>query len=112
MIELRLFFDAGAGVCLWAGNGAARERFGYAVAHGDLPLSVNTKRWLDHLVAWFDTSLDWDNAPAQGAYWTAEEAARFRVAASAGLAMVRRELGDGFTVYEDRGDQAACISAG
>jgi len=100
VIALRFFFDAGAGVCLWAGNDAARERFGYAVAHGDLPLSVNTKRWLDYLVAWFDTSLDWENAPAQGAYWTVEEEARFRAAAVAGLEMVRRELGDGFLVRE------------
>lgn len=101
MIALRFFFDAGAGVCLWAGNDAARARFGYAVAHQDLPISVNAQRWLDHLVAWFDTSLDWENAPARGAFWTEAEAARFRAAAAVGLAMLRRELGDGFAVRDE-----------
>lgn len=103
MIALRLFFDAGSGVCLWAGNDAARERFGYAVAHEDLPLSVNTKRWLDYLVAWFDTSLDWENAPARGAYWTEAEEERFRAAVALGLEMARRELGDGFLVRDESG---------
>jgi len=98
VIALRYFFDAGSGVCLWAGDDAARERFGYAVAHGDLPLSVNAKRWLDYLVAWFDTSLDWENVPSRGAFWTEAEAVRFRAAALVGLEMVRRELGDGFLV--------------
>lgn len=30
---LRCFFDPGSGICLWANNDEARERFGYPIDH-------------------------------------------------------------------------------
>lgn len=41
-MHLRCFFDCGAGVCLWAADNAARDRFGYAVELSALPLAAET----------------------------------------------------------------------
>jgi len=90
--QLRFFFDPGSGVCLWAKNDAAREKFGYPVEHWELPLSENTKRWLQHLVAWFDTSIDWDAPSDSDDYWSEEELQRFKVAARKGFELLRQEL--------------------
>ena len=35
---IRFSFDPGSGVCLWAKNEAAREKFGYPIEHWELPL--------------------------------------------------------------------------
>lgn len=92
-LRLRYFFDPGSGVCLWAGDAATREALGdYPVAATQLPLSRNTACWLAHLIAWFDTSLDWDDPGQPGSPWPPGEAARFRTAADAGLARLRAEL--------------------
>lgn len=87
---IRYFFDAGSGVCLWAGNDAARAQFGYAIEPGALPLSENTQRRLQHLIAWFDTSLDWDALPESA--WSADERERFEIAAQKGFELLRQEL--------------------
>jgi hypothetical protein len=88
--QIRYFFDPGSGVCLWAGNAAARERFGYPIDHRTVDISENARRQLDYLIAWFDTSLDWDSPPATR--WPEEEWQRFRQAAHAGLEMLRSQL--------------------
>jgi hypothetical protein len=90
--QLRFFFDPGSGVCLWAKNDTAREKFGYPVEHWELPLSENTKRWLQHLVAWFDTSIDWSAPSDSDDYWSEEELQRFKVAARKGFELLRQEL--------------------
>ena len=89
---LRLSFDAGSGVCLWSMNDEARHRFGVAVDHRQLPLSENTQRWLDHLIAWYDTSIDWDAPSFAHERWTAGEANRFLAAFQRGLDLLREEL--------------------
>lgn len=88
---IRFFFDAGSDVCLWACDEATKERHGYAIDADDLPLSTNTRHWLHHLMAWYDTSLDWDN-PGGASPWSDDEQARFRLAAQEGLARLRQEL--------------------
>lgn len=88
---IRFFFDAGSGVCLWAGDDASNERHGFAINTGDLPLSSNTCYWLQHLIAWYDTSLDWDN-PAGDSLWSGEEEARFRLAVQEGVRRLQQEL--------------------
>ncbi|MEJ8850560.1 hypothetical protein [Variovorax rhizosphaerae] len=97
-------FDSGSGVCLWSTNEAAREELGYAIDHWALPLSENTKRWLQHLVAWYDTSLDWESPANSDQQWTSEELKRFNAAAKRGLEMLCRELPDlKYSVsYEER----------
>ena len=37
-MRLRFFLDAGSGVCLWAWDAPAKQRFGYAVELDDVPL--------------------------------------------------------------------------
>lgn len=88
---IRFFFDTGSNVCLWAGDDATQARHGYAIDANDLPLSTNTQRWLQHLIAWYDTSLDWDN-PGGASPWPDGELARFQRAAQEGLARLRQEL--------------------
>jgi len=77
---------------LWAKNEAAREKFGYPIDHGTLPLSENTKRSLQALVAWFDTSLDWNDPSNSDSFWSEDEWQRFRLAARKSLESLRQEL--------------------
>lgn len=65
-----------------------------------LPLSENSKRWLDYLVAWYDTSIDWASPGDSDDRWSTEELARFHQAASRGLALVREELGGRFEITQ------------
>lgn len=104
--RLRFLFDAGSGTCLWAGNDAARERFGYAVAIDALPLVPGTRTRGAALVAQHDTSIDWDD-PAGPSPWSAAERARFAADSEAFLAELRKELGTEFEVLDERGDTAA-----
>ena len=101
--SIRFFFDAGSNVCLWAGDDATEERHGYDIDAADLPLSTNTRRWLHYLMAWYDTSLDWDN-PGGPARWSDEEQARFRQAVQEGVARLRAELAPaGYEVCDESG---------
>ena len=59
----RYFFDPGSGICLWSDNDEAREKFDYPVELSDLGLSENLLRQAIHLIAWYDTSLDWSYPP-------------------------------------------------
>jgi hypothetical protein len=100
--ELRLFFDAGSGTCLWAANESARQQFGYAIDHWELPISENTKKWLQHLVVWFDTSLDWEAPGDADGQWTEEELHRFQQSVQQGLSMLLQELpSTQFTVRDE-----------
>lgn len=98
--ELRYFFDPGSGICLWAKNQEARERFGYPIDHWTLALSENTRRWLSYLIAWFDTSIDWSAPSDSDDHWSDEEVARFREASQRGLTLIREELGESFVIVE------------
>lgn len=91
---IRYQFDPGSGVCLWAENNEAKERFGYPIEHWELPLSENTKRYLQHLIAWFDTSIDWSYPSDSDDYWADEELASFKAASAKGLLLLRQELSD------------------
>ncbi len=89
---IRFFFDAGSGFCLWAGDDATEERHdGYGIDAFNLPLSTNTQRWLQYLIAWYDTSLNWDD-PGGASPWSDDEQARFRQAVQEGVTRLRAEL--------------------
>jgi hypothetical protein len=90
--KLRLAFDPGGGVCLWAANDAARQRYGYPIDHWQLPLTENTRRWLSYLVAWFDTSLDWSSPTDSDDLWTESELQSFLAAKQRGLDLLQQEL--------------------
>lgn len=100
--QLRYCFDAGSGVCLWAGNATAKARFGYDIEAEALPLSANTQACLRYLVAWYDTSIDWDDPGCPIGRWSQEERSRFQAAARECLAMLRQELpGPAFEVIDE-----------
>jgi ribosomal protein S18 acetylase RimI-like enzyme len=100
--HLRYFFDAGSGVCLWSANDAARTRWGYPVACDRLSLTTNTRHWAAYVLAWYDTSFDW-NDPGGPSPWTLDEAARFDAAAQRLLGLLRAELGPDVTISDESG---------
>ena len=97
---LRYFFDAGSGICLWSGDEATRRRHGVAVSPDQLPLSEATRREINRLVAWYDTSIDWGD-PAGPSPWSPAERRRFDVAAQALLDQLRAEL-ETFSIEDQR----------
>ncbi|MEA5559508.1 hypothetical protein [Nodularia spumigena] len=97
---LRYFFDAGSGICLWAGNEEAEEKFGYPVELHEIDLSDNVQRTGQRLVAWFDTSIDW-NDPAGPSPWSEQERGRFQEESRSFLSMLRQCLGPDFEVRDE-----------
>jgi len=98
---LRFFFDPGSGICLWAGNDAAREQFGYAVAASSLPIPDNLHREIEGACSDFNTSIDWAN-PAGPSPWSPTERAAFDARADQLLSHVRLALGPPFEVRDER----------
>lgn len=62
---MRLFFDAGSGVLLWAYDEEAKARFGYPVEAEMLDVSPELRAEIEQLVRDYDDTFDWDN-PASG----------------------------------------------
>ena len=98
---LRHFYDPGSGVCLWAANGAARERFGYAVDLARLALPLELQAEGERLIAHFDTSLDWDYPP-NPSLWCAEQNAAFEQTGGIFLNRLRAALGPEYLVLDER----------
>ena len=90
--ELRYFFDPGSGVCLWAKNDAARERFGYAIDLSDLPITQSARAQMQRLVSWFDRSMNWKAPLDASPDWSTNESHRFLDEAKLGLELLRAEL--------------------
>lgn len=101
-MRLRYAFEAGSGVCLWAQDTEAQQHFAdFAIELEQLALSRNTDAWLRHLLAWFDTSLDWDDPARAGACWDAAEQQRFVLAARHGLQLLQQELPGHWQICSD-----------
>jgi hypothetical protein len=98
--HIRLMFEWGGG-CLWCRNDAAFAAFGIGHIEDLLPLSAETRRRLEELSEWHDTSLDWDD-PAGPGPWPPDEYERFEAAAGDILDCIRRELGPDFQVEYPR----------
>ena len=96
---LRVYFDPGAGTCLWAVDAAAKAEFGYDVALAALPVSPATRAVGEALVAEFDTSIDWED-PGGPSPWGAERRAAFDAAMRAFVATLRQELAGRYTLLE------------
>lgn len=62
---LRLFFDAGSGVLLWAHDDAAKARFGYPVESQALDIPAGLRAEIEQLIADYDDTFPWDD-PASG----------------------------------------------
>jgi len=104
LYRLRYFFDTGSGICLWSANDAARERFDYAVELRDLPLPETIRRRGYFVLAWWDTFMDWEQAPDPSRWWPHEEAA-FNAAAQELLALFRDHLGPDFELVDESRDR-------
>lgn len=101
MYELRFFFDAGSGICLWSKNDAAREKFGYPVQLAELPISESLAHDLDALIGEYDTFLDWSD-PAGPSPRSKDEWDAFHRCADALLNRLITELGDDFLLIDQR----------
>ena len=97
---LRYFFDPGSGICLWAGNQAARDAFGYPVEARQLALPRGTRERMEELTRWVDRSIDWEY-PAGPSLWTPGERDRFLRAAWHLLAVLREQLGSDFEIRDE-----------
>ncbi len=109
-MRLRFFFDAGAGVCLWAQDDAARARFGYAVELDDLDLPDGVRSELAELMAAYDAGVDWDDPGRRGEVEVGPTAfghevdAPLRERVREALVRLRGALGSGFEVESDYED--------
>jgi len=99
-MKLRFFFDAGSGVCLWAGDDATRDAFGYPVSLEALPLSEQTIQYGQELIDRFDTSIDWNN-PGRESPWTERERAIFLQDAAEFHRNLNEQLGAAFEVKNE-----------
>jgi len=100
VLILRYFFDPGSGICLWAANDEAHQRFGYPVELDALPLSASTRLAAAELVRRFDTGIDWEY-PAGPSPWTAHDEQSFLVEAREVLQRIREELGAAYDVRDE-----------
>ncbi|MCL8311356.1 hypothetical protein M9Y90_11845 [Leptospira interrogans] len=98
--KLRFFFDPGSGACLWGADDATKAKYDYPVDNRQLNLRDNTYRALEHLIAWYDTSINWDYPP-DPTPWTSEEEMRFTGYKTSILEILRKELGGDFEVLDE-----------
>lgn len=102
MITIRLFFDAGAGVCFWSENDQAHELFGdYPVANSQLPIPEELTEALDELCKRYDTSINW-SSPQDSSPWSQEEALSFNLQVDTVLIKLRDALGHNYQVIDNR----------
>jgi len=92
--KFRFFFSPGSGTCLWVDNDAASERWDCAVDINDLPLTDQQKYQALYVIAWYDTSIDWDYPPGPSP-WSNEELLKFNNAAQSLLVSFQTRLGSG-----------------
>lgn len=91
-IQIRVFFDAGSGICLSAGNETARTKYrDYPIPPTKLPISVALQSQIESLIERYDTSIDWDYPP-DPTPWTEEECREFNKAAHEMMTQLAAEL--------------------
>ncbi|MFE2288672.1 hypothetical protein ACFXDJ_31460 [Streptomyces sp. NPDC059443] len=103
---LRFFFEVGAHTPLWPGPPGDPELdspYGYPCELERLPISSDIQAELARLADWYYSSLDWEYPPNPSP-WPKEQQELFTRQADAALEILRRELGDAWTV-EDRRQQ-------
>ena len=101
--QLRFFFDWGAG-CLWAGDKATTDRFGYGPLESPpspLPISDSLLTQCEALSRWHDTALNWEYPPDPGP-WRQDECDRFNLAVRALLEELRRCLQPDFEILDQQ----------
>ena len=94
--ELTFWFEHG-GICVWAKNEAAKNKFGYAINNESLPISDTLKNELTTLEERYHGCLDWD-CPSNPSPWSNGEKEQFRIDAQKAYARLGRELGDEYAI--------------
>ncbi|WP_241836577.1 hypothetical protein [Streptomyces sp. CB01249] len=75
--------------------------YGYPCVPEKLPITAATSNELTSLADLYQFSLDWDH-PAGPSPWTQGQQESFRHEADTALEALRRELGDGWTIEDQR----------
>jgi hypothetical protein len=91
----RFFFSPRSGTLLWA-TGSANP---FTDPEG-LPVSRELRDEPALLLAWYDTSLNWDYPPDPGP-WREAECRRFNAAAQRALDRLRTELGAAWEITDE-----------
>lgn len=101
MYQLRYFFSFGSGVCLWSSNAETQALFQTdSVESCQLPISKTLQKRVEFLVSWYDTFLNWEEAPALTP-WSGREAKQFCAAAQELLSLLRQQLGANFEIVDE-----------
>ncbi|MFF2045291.1 hypothetical protein ACFVVX_33240 [Kitasatospora sp. NPDC058170] len=105
--HLRFFLEYGVvGTPLWPRTPEAPDYdspYGYPCELERLPISPAVRAELARLTEVYQTSLDWDYPPDPSP-WSEEQQELFRLDVTAALELLRRELGDDWTVEDPRAD--------
>jgi hypothetical protein len=97
---LRFLFDAGSGICFWAGNEASKARFGYPILAEDLPISRQTQNALNEIIQLYDESFNW-KSPTDPGTWTPVQRKEFDKKVVQTIKTAIEELGPDFRVLDE-----------
>ena len=95
--RLRYFFDVWSGDCLWSANDGALERFGYPVFLQDLGLSDETLQLGIMIIERLQNEVAFESLG-----YEIEPYVQFVDDSSAFLVRLRKELGPGFEILDER----------
>ncbi|WP_330456551.1 hypothetical protein OIB37_06385 [Streptomyces sp. NBC_00820] len=95
---LRFFFEAGVDTPLWPQD--MGSPYGHPCVLERLPISPAVMAELARLSEWYQGSIDWDYPPNPSP-WSDEELRLFKEQAHAALEELRRELGEGWVVWDE-----------
>lgn len=96
--KLRYFFDGCTGTCLWSGNSAANEAFGYPVELEQLNLPDNILQQGNVVIDRFTVLSDSQNKHVCDDDWR-----YFRTCAASFLQLLRNQLGQDFNIEDESG---------
>lgn len=100
-IRIRVFFDAGSGICFWAGNDTARALHqGYSILPNELPIPVELQSLIESLIERYDASMDWDYPP-DPTPWTEAECHDFNKSAQDMIAQLTAELSVDYEIVNE-----------
>ncbi len=86
--------------CLWAADDVTKEAFGYDISPKQLPISRNLRLFLYYLEAYHDTSMDMEQPPYEGPWWTEEDSVIFRKKCKIAYEQLCKELGEDYEVID------------
>ncbi len=108
--RLKYMFDWRSGVCLWADNEAAKEKFnGYPVETCDLPISDELKATLEDLIYLYDEAFDFEKSNGD-LLWDKNQIEEFLCTAREAYERLCEELGPGYEVELEFDEYDDCES--